>query len=169
MRANGKLVDVMAHIESKQIQVIPFSLVYLGSTMELGRQIHAHSVYADSHFDEEKLAKQLLWAGTDKSPERYFRIAVRDEIVLGAFYGYVHRVFFSDQLVANDLGWWVRKEMRGGRTALALLLDFEKWAKAQGATRVGLGQTGVEDIERTTQLFEHCGYKVIGYNTMKDL
>jgi hypothetical protein len=164
--ANAKL---MAHIESKRIQVIPFSLAYLASTMDLGHQMHAHSIYADGAFDEEKLAKQLLWAGTEKSPDRYFRIAVRGDVVLGAFYGYVHRVFFSDQLVANDLGWWVRKEARGGRTAMALLLDFEKWAKAQGAKSVGLGQTGVEDIERTTQLFKHCGYKVIGYNTMKEL
>jgi hypothetical protein len=164
--ANLKLLE---HIESKRIQVIAFSLAYLASTMGLGRQIHSHSIYADAPFDEEKLAKQLLWAGTDKSPDRYFRIAVRGDVVLGAFYGYVHRVFFSDQLVANDLGWWVREEARGGRTAMALLLDFEKWAKQQGAKRVGLGQTGVEDIERTTQLFVHCGYKVIGYNTMKDL
>jgi len=162
-------VSLLQHIESKRIQVIPFALAYLDSTMDLGHQIHAHSIYANAPFDEEKLAKQLLWAGTDKSPDRYFRIAVRDGVVLGAFYGYVHRVFFADYLVANDLGWWVRKEARGGRTAIALLLDFEKWARTMGAKRVGLGQTGVEDIERTTKLFEHCGYKVIGYNTMKEL
>lgn len=153
----------------RHIQIVPFTLDYLVSTMEVAREIHAHSIYASMPLDENKLAQQLLAAGTMKNEDRYFRLAVRGPRVLGGFYGCVTRVFFADILIAKDLGWWVRQEARGGAAAMALLFDFERWAKEQGATKVGLGQTGVEDIERTTALFRHCGYKVIGYNTMKDI
>jgi hypothetical protein len=166
---SAQLQAVGERVQRGSIRIIPFAVEYLQSALEIAWQIHTHSVYADFPMDENKLAQQLLAAGTLQSPDRYFRIAVRGARVLGGFYGCVHRVFFADVLVAKDLGWWVRQEARGGAAAMALLCDFERWAKEQGAVKVGIGQTGVEDIERTGALFRHCGYKFIGYNSMKDL
>lgn len=151
------------------IQIVPYDPRYRDSTLEVAEQIHRTSVYADMPFDRNKLIQQLAVAGTVDNPERFFRLAVRDNQVLGGFYGVVMRVFFSSGLVAKDLGWWVREEARGGRAALLLLRAFEDWARERGAVKIGLGQTGVHDIERTTRLFEHCGYTVVGYNAMKDL
>lgn len=154
---------------AKQVQILPFSLKYLESAMEVAREVRAQSVYAHLPVDWDKVAQQLLGAGTDVSPDRYFRIAVRQNRVLGGLYGCVQRVFFADFLMAKDIGWWVRSESRGGVAALALLLDFEGWGRKMGAKRIGLGQTGVHDLERTGRLFKHAGYDFVGYNAQKEL
>lgn len=150
------------------IKIAPFELKYLESAMEVAEQIHATSIYANMPLNREKLVAQLSMAG-NTAPDRFFRLAVRDDVVLGAIFGMLSRTFFDDELIAKDLGWWVRPEARGGRTALVLLQAFEAWARERGARKIGLGQTGVHDIERTRRLFEHAGYQIVGYNAMKDL
>jgi GNAT superfamily N-acetyltransferase len=156
------------YFERSTIQIVPFSDTYLKDALVVAREIHARSLYRDLPLDEMKLVRQLQSCG-HLVPDRYFRLAVRGQRVLGGFYGCVHRVFFCDELMAKDLGWWVREEARGSSAAMRLLMDFEDWARAKGARKVGLGQTGVTDIERTKRLFEHCGYRVTGYNVAKDL
>ena len=164
---NAVIDRAVEHVSS--IEIIPYHPKFLWSALEVAEEIHKTSIFANFPFDSVKLIAQLSMAGTVQSKERYFRLAVRGERVLGGFYGMVMPVFFCDAIVAKDIGWWVREEARGGRTALLLLKDFENWAVAQGARKIGLGQTGVSDIERTRKLFEHCGYSVVGYNAMKDI
>jgi hypothetical protein len=140
---------------ARQVQIVPFTRNYLESALEVAREVRAQSVYAHLPVNWDKVAAQLMAAGTDECPDRYFRLAVRGDRVLGGLYGCVQRVFFADFLMAKDLGWWVRSEARGSIAALALLL--------------GLGQTGVYDLEKTGRLFKHAGYDFVGYNAQKDL
>ena len=67
------------------------------------------------------------------------------------------------------MGWWVKQTARGGSAAIVLLMDFEMWARGKGAKKVMVGQSTAVNIESTTKLFKHCGFRVIGYNTVKDL
>lgn len=154
---------------ARQVQILPFSLKYLESALEVAREVRSQSVYAHLPVNWDKVASQLLAASAGQHPDRYFRIAVRGERVLGGLYGCVQPVFFADFLMAKDLGWWVRTEARGGVAALALLLDFEDWAREKGAKKIGLGQTGLHDLERTGRLFRHAGFSFVGYNAQKDL
>jgi len=154
---------------AKQVDIVPFTLKYVESALEVAKEVRAQSVYAHLPVNWDKVAAQLLAAGTDSSPDRYFRVAVRHERVLGGLYGCVQRVFFADFLMAKDIGWWVRSEARGGVAALALLLDFEAWALKMGAKRIGLGQTWVHELEKTGRLLKHAGYDFVGYNAQKDL
>ena len=89
--------------------------------------------------------------------------------VFGGFYGHYHATFFSHEIIANDLVWFVKKNRRGSAAAILLLADFERWAKEQGAKKVMVGQSTARDIERTTKMYLHCGYRVIGYNTVKEV
>jgi len=155
--------------ERSTIQVVDYSHEYIEGTLEVARQIHAHSIYANMPLDEAKLIRQLSAASWGAVPDRYFRLAVRNGEVLGGFYGFTLRVFFCDELLAKDLGWWVKESARGGAAAVLLLADFERWARAAGARKVGVAQSGVENIERTRKLFQHCGYALTGYNTSKEL
>lgn len=150
------------------IRVIPYESIYKDQMIEIAMGIHGDSVYGDLPLDEAKLIRQLAACG-DIVPDRYFRLAVREDEVLGGFYGHVRKTFFCDEILAHDLGWWVKPASRGGRAAILLLADFEKWAKEQGARKVMVGQSTGRNIEQTTKLYEHCGYRVIGFNTVKDL
>ena len=154
--------------ERSTISVIPYVPQFLEGTLQVAREIHAHSIYANMRLDEGKVIRQLAASGSIV-PDRYFRIAVRGSEVLGGFYGCLLRVFFSDELTAKDMGWWVRESSRGGAAAILLLADFERWARAAGARKCMVGQSGVENIDRTRKLFEHCGYSLTGFNTSKEL
>ena len=155
-------------IASSKIRVVEYEPKYLEGALEVAREIHAHSIYANMPLNEEKLIRQLSASG-NIVPDRWFRLAVHGDEVLGGFYGCILKVFFSDETTAKDMGWWVRQSARGSAAAILLLAHFEQWAREAGARKCMLGQSGVENIDRTRQLFEHCGYKVTGYNTCKEL
>lgn len=163
-------MEVIERIQARNrsIEVVDYSPRYLEGVLEGAREIHAHSIYRDMPLDEAKVGRQFAAVGSI-AKDRFFKIAVRGDEVLGGFYGCTLRVFFCDELTAKDMGWWVKENSRGSMAAILLLAEFEKWAKAQGARKCMIGQSGVENIERTTRLFVHCGYSVTGFNTCKEL
>jgi GNAT superfamily N-acetyltransferase len=150
------------------IEIVNYEDRHLTQVIDIAREIHEHSVYADIPMDEPKLIQQLKAFNFD-APNGYFRLAVMDGIVYGGFLGVVSPTFFCPEKIAKDQGWWVKPRYRGSSAAIRLLRDFERWAREKGARKVMIGQTGVENIEKTTRLFKHCGYEVCGYNTVKDL
>ncbi len=150
------------------IQVIPYDSQYRDQALAIANEMHHDSIYHDLPLDEEKVIRQLAACG-NLVPDRYFRLAVRNGEVLGGFFGHVRRTFFCDELLAHDMGWWVKRDKRGSAAAIMLLIDFEKWAIEQGAKKVMVGQSTEINIEATTKLFKHCGFRVIGFNTVKDI
>lgn len=150
------------------ISVVPYSHEYRDQAVEIAHEMHVNSIYGDMPLDEDKVIRQLSACGT-VVPDRYFRLAVRSGEVLGGFYGHVRKTFFCDELLAHDMGWWVKQTARGSAAAILLLGDFETWAREQGARKLMVGQSTEINIEATTRLFHHCGFRTIGYNTVKDL
>ena len=154
---------------SSAIEIIPFSLDYLDQILVGAAQMHEDSIYADMPLDQDKLIKQFA-SCTQLGTDRYFRLAVRKGVLLGAFFGQVKHTFFCDDLLANDLGWWIIREHRcASAAAMRLLFDFEEWAKVQGAKKVMVGQVTARNVEKITKFYEHCGFRVVGYNTVKDI
>lgn len=149
------------------VQIVPYQNKYLDGTLELAQEMHEYSIYKSMPMNEIQLLTNITMAGT-LAPNLFFRLAVRNDRVLGAFYGGVAPTFFSDELVGRDIGWWVKSDHRGPASIL-LLKEFEEWAKKHGACMCIIGQTGIENIERTKKLYVHCGYRLIGYYTAKDI
>jgi hypothetical protein len=150
------------------IEIVPYSDAYRDQVVEGAEEMHRNSVYHDLPLDRDKVVQQLAACG-NLVPDRYFRIAVRGDVLLGGFFGHVRRTFFCDELLAHDMGWWVLEHARGGAAAILLLADFEVWARKMGAKKIMVGQSTEVDILRTTKLFNHCGFRIIGFNTLKDL
>ncbi len=150
------------------IQLIPWSDQYADQAFEIAKAMHARSIYHFLPLDPAKVARQLAACG-NLAKDRYFKMAVRDGVVLGGFYGHYTRVFFCDALLAYDLGWWVKEGHRGTMATIMLLADFEKWAQTNGAQMVVIGQVTGQNIERTTKLYQHCGYRVVGFNAAKEI
>jgi hypothetical protein len=154
---------------SRSIAIVPYSDQYRETALVVARQIHARSLYRNFVMDEAKVLAQLAMSGEGDARWRFFRLAVRRDQVIGGFYGVLQRAYWGDVLMARDAGWWVRDEARGGPAAILLLDSFETWARSMGALIAHVGQTGVENIERTGNLFLRCGYQFTGYNTAKAL
>jgi hypothetical protein len=150
------------------IQILPWSPEWRDQALPIMHEMHKNSIFASLPLDEAKVIRQLAACG-NLVPDRYFRIAVLHGEGLGAFYGHVQRSFFCDEILAHDMGWWVKKDARGSLAAPLLLRDFEQWAREKGARKVMVGQSTAINIEATTKLFQACGYRVTGYNTVKDI
>lgn len=151
---------------SSSIEVIEYDHRYDDQAVLIAREMHKNSVYSHMPLDEGKVIAQL--SGCGKSyPDRYFRMAVRGSELLGGFYGVIRKTFFCDELTAHDMGWWIKSTARGSKAAILLLIDFADWGQQRGARVIMVGQSTGTNIERTTRLYEHCGFKVIGFNAAK--
>ena len=150
-----------------KIQVIPYDRKYRAQSIEIAREMVRDSAYGDMPFDGEKVMDQIE-GPFSRGGQYFFKIAVLGDEVYGGFLGMVFRSLFCDQLIAKDIGWWVKKSKRGSAAAIALLREFEAWGVASGAVKLMVGQASGIDIEKTTKLYQHCGYSVVGYNTMKN-
>ena len=163
-------MEIMDRIAKRKssIEIVGYDPKYRDGVIKVAKEIHAHSIYRDMPLDVDKVVLQLSLAGK-MAPDRFFKLAVRGDEVLGGFFGCTLRVFFCDNLTAKDMGWWVSESSRGGVAAILLLKAFEDWARTNGACKSMVGQSGIENIERTTRLFVHCGYSITGFNTCKEL
>lgn len=169
MKATPKeRMDRVAARFVETIRLVDYDPKYKESMMIVAREIHAHSIYANLPLDEVKLERQLSASG-GIAKDRFFKLAIRGDEVLGGFYGCTLRVFFCDEMTAKDMGWWVKSSARGGAAAILLLNEFEQWARSQGCRKCMIGQSGVENITQTAKLFVNCGYQVTGFNTSKEL
>jgi GNAT superfamily N-acetyltransferase len=148
--------------------LIPYDPRYRDQVIQIASEMHADSMFRDYRLDPDKLIAQIQAAET-RPDELYFRMAVANGEVFGGFYGMVTRMFFSDEKMGKDIGWWVKRTRRGSWAAFKLLAGFEEWARSKGAKKCFIGQTSEIDVERTTRLYELCGYRIIGMNTVKDL
>jgi GNAT superfamily N-acetyltransferase len=148
------------------VSVVSYDKRWLPQVLMLARELHDESIFhRDIELDEEKLAVQFERAGT--FPDYYFKLAVRGDEVLGGFFGHISSVFFSKEQVAKDISWFVTRERRGSVAAVALVRDFEAWARAKGVKHFILGQSTGVNMDTTKALYEHLGYEVIGFNTRK--
>lgn len=149
-----------------KIEIVGYCERWREQVLVLAREMHAESVlHRDIPLDEAKLVEQLEAAGRIGS--YYFRLAVRGDEVLGGFFGHISSLYFSRERAAKDLAWFVTKAKRGSVAAVVLVRDFEAWAKAQGVKYFVLGQSTGVRMDTTRALYEHLGYEVIGFNTMK--
>lgn len=155
-------------LERVGMELVVYEDKHAEQVIAIATEMHKDSMFGDYAFDPLKLLAQIKLAG-DYPDTAYFRLAVRNGEVFGGFYGTISRMFFCDETMARDVGWWVKKERRGGGAAMLLLRGFEAWAKEKGALKVMIGQSSGIDIERTTKLYQHCGYRLVGMNTVKDI
>lgn len=141
-------------IERASVEDVP-ELVRLSSLM------HAESSYSKFNFDLNKISNNFyFWVS---SPE-YFVAVAKDDCgsIVGGYCGYVTEYIFGKDLIACDLGLFVEPSRRGGMTAVKLIKAFEDWAQSKGAKEVCPGTTTMVAPERTSRLYEHLGYSVVG-------
>lgn len=78
--------------------------------------------------------------------------------VVGVFGGLLTDCMFSNAKQATELVWYVTPSARGSRGSVQLLLEWEKWAKLQGAKTISmmnLESVAPREVER---LYERMNY-----------
>jgi hypothetical protein len=124
--------------------------------------MHGESSYSHLKFSKPRLLEIFNLYMSD--PNRAVFIAIRDGEPLGLYAGYLSKYYFSDELVANDIAWFVIKEKRGSRVGLRLLSCFETWAKDRGASEVRIGYSTDINPVAFDSLMQKRGYSRVGAN-----
>jgi len=134
----------------------------------LGNAMWSQSpVYKDMDRDIDKM---IEFAYNSRANSRsFFRVAVRDDLVIGFLIAERAPYGFHDSEFAYDRLLYVQPNRRGGVAASMLIDALEDWCKEHNVSRILLGVTTGVHSERTVQLYNHLGYTTVGTVTMKEL
>jgi len=129
---------------------------------KLGRLMHEESSYASLEFSESRLFE--IFDLYIRDPNRLIVLAELDGQILGLYAGYVSKYYFSEELVANDIAWFVVKEKRGSSIGLKLLTIFERWALSKGVSEIRIKySTDINPKAFDSLMYKLC-YSNVGAN-----
>lgn len=165
MSAQDTVARILQREDAPQLTL--YSPDYDDQIVAIAREMVEASVFRDYPFDASKIVAQI--AAAARTNNHYVRMVVKNGELYGGLVGHTCHMLFCDELMAKDVGWWIKRDRQLSGAALLLLVDFEFWAKAQGARKVFIGQNSGIAVETTTRLYEKCGYRIVGYNTVKDI
>jgi GNAT superfamily N-acetyltransferase len=126
-------------------------------------QMVAESVFSFAPVSKVKIQQLFSY------PKCATFLAFNDNKCIGFVSAAISPFFFSDYERATDAGLYVLPEHRGGKTAFKLLKAIENWAKEMGVKELCMGQSVGVNIENTKKFYEHNGYQIGGFNSMKRL
>ena len=84
-------------------------------------------------------------------------VAESGGVVVGGIMGICRAPWFSDDLCAIEMAWWVDDAARG-TTGVRLHRAFEQWAQGQGAAAVVLSDLVLADTAPAGPLYDRLGY-----------
>ena len=139
----------------------PATVHDLDSFFEAAKELTATSVHKELSKDKIK---------TILSGFPYWNMSVfKDGKIIGFIVGVASQSPFTDVTDVWDLGLYVNQEHRGGTIAYRLVKALEQWAGSLGASKVWLGQSVNNKIEKTTSFYTRMGYTCVGTNNVKEL
>ena len=134
--------------------------------IELGTLLHATSSYSKMAFVPAKAAA-FMQALMERDGVVF--VAEIDGVVVGGMAGGVVDQWFSDELIAYDFSIFVEPRRRNGLIAIKLMRAFEEWARIKGAKQIHMGIGTDINVEGTSRLYEHMGFRHFGPLFMKEL
>jgi len=82
----------------------------------------------------------------------------------GGLLGCVERYYYSDELQAQLIQWYLKKSFRGTSIAPRLVKAFVEWAKGRGASEVFIGISSGVDVHLAHQMMQRLGFTHLGGN-----
>lgn len=82
----------------------------------------------------------------------------------GALMGCVERYYYSDELQAQLIQWFLRPAYRGTSIAPRLVKAFVEWAKSRGASEVFMGISSGVHVHQTDRMMRKMGFTHLGGN-----
>lgn len=112
-------------------------------------------------------AFQLTWGGMIATGAGIVYGMFNGNKIEGALGGIIHRDLNNFDMVAVECFWYMLPGSRGN--GIALLNEFESWAKLAGAKRVAMIHLTNLQPEILRKLYERRGYKEIEVHYVKEL
>lgn len=118
----------------------------------------------DTVFNAKKACRYAASAMQDKSHQIF--VAVNDAgMIVGFFWGKLGGQVWNDDIVAQEVFFYVMEDYRNYDTGKGLIEAFMKWAKVCGASSLQVGaHSGIEGDAPASHLYKSLGFDMTGYN-----
>tara|TARA_B100001013_G_C24510068_1_gene402645 strand:+ start:231 stop:752 length:522 start_codon:yes stop_codon:yes gene_type:complete len=134
----------------------------------IGRKIFDESRLSQNRTYSPAAVHQLFDSWVQGAPF-FCRIAEKGDEAIGAIVAMLEPCWFSGEKIAYDMFIYVAPEYRGRPTAMRLIKEYERWARANGALEICLGVlTGIHPAQ-TGSVYERLGYQKVGSNFVKEI
>ncbi len=90
-----------------------------------------------------------------------------DDVLAGVLIGTVSPQMMTDNLVAQEIMWYVTPEHRNSLSSVRLLLAFEDWSKKRGANGIIMASFAATGDEKLGKFYERRGYQMIETHFLK--
>ncbi|MFW5498123.1 MULTISPECIES: GNAT family N-acetyltransferase [unclassified Maridesulfovibrio] len=136
------------------------------AVVQLGKEMHSLGRFKNIRYDFTK-CRQAVRHCVDNPGSFFFCIAETDEKeIIGLHMGMLQEYFFSNQVAAQSISFFVTPEYRGSSAALKMLYAFKKWAKKRNAIEVVFG-TGISEgapLAVMDNFMKRLGFELTGGN-----
>lgn len=128
--------------------------------VELGRLMHSESAYSDLSFNTDKCFAfaQLLIDNTDA----LIIVAVEDNEIAGMFAAFITSPYFSNELIAEDIVFYVSPKHRQTSASIRLLSAYLHWAEQKQAKTITAGISCEVNTDEIEKLFIRYGFRRAG-------
>ncbi len=136
---------------------------------KLGECFHREAPeYRDLPYSRTKVA---AWAAMHvNDPEMNVWIARNDQgVIVGGIFGQIHETYFGSARQAIENTYYVHPHYRGGRTAVALLRTFIKWAEEHKVQRAIVTISSGIETSRTARFLGHFGFEPAAIGFVKEI
>jgi RimJ/RimL family protein N-acetyltransferase len=125
--------------------------------LELGELLHKESPrWSRLSFNRTKAEAQMRMLMTD--PRGVVFVAERDGVVVGGIAGFADAHWSSDDIVAQEVSFFMASDARGGMAATRLICALRAWGGMRKAVWLQAGTSTGLDPERTAGLYERLGF-----------
>jgi GNAT superfamily N-acetyltransferase len=132
-----------------------------GAIEAMMRAAHAESpIYRAMPIDDRKLKGYI--ADVIHSKDHAVLLHEGAAGIDGLYIGMLVQQFFTLEVTAMDILFYVRPQRRGTRAAVRLWRAFEQWAAARGAKAIQVGTMTEIDPARTAKFYQGMGLRDIG-------
>jgi len=132
---------------------------------ELGREFFKEAAWTDiTEWQHDKATNSLK--GMIENENCVLLVAEIDDKIIGMAGGFVQEIWFSDEILGQELFWYIDPECRGG-IGSELLKELEFGLKEKGANIIAM--IGLEKTKSLNNYFLKKGYRASEYSYIKRL
>ena len=137
----------------------------LPGLMKLATAMHLESGYRHLIFDADKVRGRMGRMINDEKCLALVAVednAVGEGDVYGMLWAMVNEYLFGRDLLASDMGLYVRPDKRGATAGARLVVSFELWAREKGAKEAQIAVTSGINDETVGKLLEGLSFRPSG-------
>jgi len=147
-------------------QVRQFKDEDIKSVFAIAKWLHKNSRYKDFDLNKVKLTTLFKQSLKEDSPTQLLVVTQKQTgKVVGYFHGYVGKMYFGEDIAANDLAVvLLPKHRKEAKQVLQIIfLKFEEWAKSKGAVEITIGASTRSNGPGYNSFLNKEGYSDMGF------